>query len=93
MGTKSLATLNKQTRSSSIRADLSSPQKEESIQTIFKMSQYTGKLIVTGCLAQRYEQELKEQIPEIKAVIPIKDYGNLAARLQDVLHDEGKGAF
>lgn len=67
--------------------------KEESIQTIFKMSQYTGKLIVTGCLAQRYEQELKEQIPEIKAVIPIKDYGNLAARLQDVLHDEGKGAF
>ena len=67
--------------------------KEESIQTIFKMSQYTDKLIVTGCLAQRYEQELKEQIPEIKAVIPIKDYGNLAARLQEVLHDEGKGAF
>ena len=41
--------------------------KEESVQNILEVSQYktTGKLkklIVTGCLAQRYQKELKEEI-------------------------------
>ncbi len=34
--------------------------KEESINTIFEMAQYADKLIVCGCLAQRYEEELKD---------------------------------
>ena len=43
--------------------------KEESIQTILSMAKYkeTGKLkalIVTGCLAQRYQDEVLEEIPE-----------------------------
>ena len=69
------------------------PAKEESIQTIFEMSQYTDKLIVCGCLAQRYEETLKEEIPEIAAVIPIREYGKLAERLQEVLGDDGLGDF
>lgn len=67
--------------------------KEESIQTIFEMAKNTDKLIVTGCLAQRYEEQLKEEIPEISAVVPIRDYGHLADILKEVLHDEGKGSF
>ena len=48
--------------------------KEESIQTIFEMSQYKfdgklEKLILAGCLAQRYADELIEEIPEIDAIM------------------------
>lgn len=69
------------------------PAKEESINTIFEMSQYASKLIVTGCLAQRYEDTLRSEIPEIDAVIPIRDYGELAEKLQEVLKDAGNGSF
>lgn len=63
--------------------------KEESIQTIFEMAQYKEKnlekLIVCGCLAQRYQKELEEEIPEIDAIIPIKDYGEFASVLEKAL--------
>ena len=36
---------------------------------------------------------MTEEIPEIDAVIPIRDYSELANRLQELLHDEGKGNF
>ena len=47
--------------------------KKESINTIFEMLSYNKKVVVTGCLAQRYEKELKEEIPEV-TFIPIHDY-------------------
>ena len=47
--------------------------KKESIETIFEMLSYSKKVVVTGCLAQRYEKELKEEIPEA-TFIPIHDY-------------------
>ena len=48
--------------------------KQESIDTILEMAEHkkTGacrKLIVTGCMAERYRAELQEQIPEIDAVL------------------------
>jgi ribosomal protein S12 methylthiotransferase len=48
--------------------------KQESIDTILEMAQYKTdgpcrRLIVTGCLAERYRDELKKQIPEIDAVL------------------------
>src|SRR6186713_2878151 len=41
--------------------------KEESVDTILEMVQHkgAGKLVVTGCLAQRYADELAKDIPEI----------------------------
>lgn len=73
------------------------PAKEESINTIFEMAKYKEnnlkKLVVCGCLAQRYTETLKEEIPEIDAIIPIRDYDNLAGILKDILDDEGKGGF
>ncbi len=63
--------------------------KEESVQTIFEMAQYKEKqlkrLIVCGCLAQRYQAEIEKEIPEIDAVIPIRDYDKLANILRPLL--------
>lgn len=63
--------------------------KEESINTIFEMASYKKKnlekLIVCGCLAQRYTDALREEIPEIDAVIPIREYDKLANTLQKML--------
>ena len=47
--------------------------KKESIETIFEMLSYGKKVVVTGCLAQRYEKELRKEIPEV-IFIPIHDY-------------------
>lgn len=47
--------------------------KKESIETIFEMLSYNKKVVVTGCLAERYEEELKKEIPEAY-FIPIHDY-------------------
>ena len=48
--------------------------KQESINTILEMAQHktagrATRLVVTGCLAERYRDELREQIPEIDAVL------------------------
>lgn len=50
--------------------------KEESIETILEMAQYKNEgscraLIVTGCLAQRYAEQLKEGMPEVDAILGI----------------------
>ena len=47
--------------------------KRESIETIFEMLSYGKPVVVTGCLAERYEDELKKEIPEV-TFIPIHDY-------------------
>lgn len=64
------------------------PAKEESINTIFEMSRYADKIIVVGCLAQRYEDELRQEIPEVSAVVPIRDYDKLPGILKDLLEQE-----
>lgn len=69
------------------------PAKEEAIQTIFQMAEYKKqnckKLIVVGCLAQRYKDTLEEEIPEIDAVISIKEYPHIHEILRSLLdgHD------
>lgn len=65
------------------------PAKEEAIATIFKMAEYKKynckKLIVVGCLAQRYKETLEEEIPEIDAVIGISEYDHLHEKLYQLL--------
>ncbi|MEF9962211.1 MAG: 30S ribosomal protein S12 methylthiotransferase RimO [Erysipelotrichaceae bacterium] len=66
--------------------------KEEAIATILKMAKYKEKnckkLIVVGCLAQRYKQALKEDMPEIDAVIGIDEYPRLHKILGTLLNDQ-----
>lgn len=64
--------------------------KEESIDAILEMAEYkkTGRckvLAVTGCLAQRYEQSLLEEIPEIDLLMGVNQYEHLADALDKAL--------
>ena len=62
--------------------------KAESINTILEMADYKErrckKLIVTGCLAQRYREDLKAKLPEVDRFIPIDDY----AKMPEILKEE-----
>lgn len=53
------------------------PSKKESINTIFEMIKYHKKLVVVGCLVERYLEELKRDIPEVDLWVPIKEYKNI----------------
>ena len=57
------------------------PAKQEGIETILEMAEYKNKnckhLIVTGCLVQRYHQDLVEALPEVDAWVRIQDYPKL----------------
>ncbi len=56
--------------------------KKESIENILEMVTYGKKVVVTGCLAERYYEELKKEIPEVDVYIPIRDY----ARFNELLY-------
>jgi ribosomal protein S12 methylthiotransferase len=67
--------------------------KQESIDTILEMAQLKKqaagrRLIVTGCLAERYRDELRQEIPEIDTVLGTGEVEGLAAALSGV----GNGA-
>lgn len=55
--------------------------KKESIENILEMIQYGKKVVVTGCLAERYLEELKKEIPEVDLYIPIRDYSHFNEKL------------
>ena len=55
--------------------------KKESIENILEMIQYGKKVVVTGCLAERYFEELKKEIPEVDLYIPIRDYSRFNEKL------------
>ena len=68
--------------------------KEESIQTILEMAEYKkeGKLkalIVTGCLAQRYQQEIIDEIPEVDAVLGTTSYDHIVEVVEEALAGNG----
>jgi ribosomal protein S12 methylthiotransferase len=58
--------------------------RQESIDTILEMADTKrpdARLVVLGCMAQRYETELVEALPEADAVIGLERYGELVGRL------------
>ncbi len=64
--------------------------KEESVDTILEMAEYkkTGSckaLIVTGCLAQRYRQEILDEIPEVDAVLGTASYDSIVEAVEQAL--------
>ena len=68
--------------------------KEESIQTILEMAEYkkTGRLkalVVTGCLAQRYQQEILDEIPEVDAVLGTASYDRIVQAVEEALAGKG----
>lgn len=64
--------------------------KQESINTILEMAEHKkdGKckiLIVTGCLAHRYQDEITKEIPEVDAFIGTSSYDKIADVIEAVL--------
>ena len=67
--------------------------KQESIDTILKMAEYKNKykckmLIATGCLTQRYGDELLDLIPEIDILMGVNDYMKLHRLILDFIKDQ-----
>ena len=67
--------------------------KRESIDVILDNINHKQKVVVTGCLVNRYVDELKKEIPEVDLWIPIRDYPRfnqlLAALDKDITNYEG----
>ena len=66
------------------------PAKEESINTILEMAQYKEQgrcraLVATGCLTERYRQELAEELPEIDILLGVREYEKLPGLLAQKL--------
>ena len=61
--------------------------KEESINTLLEMAQYKEDrcelLVAAGCLAQRYSEDIAEQLPEVDIIIGTSDYGSIASMLDE----------
>ena len=62
--------------------------KRESIDTILGLAKYKAKVVVVGCLAQRYKDELVSLIPEADLIVAIKDYGELHQYLKELTGEE-----
>lgn len=61
--------------------------KEESINTVLEMANYKNKncemLIVAGCLAQRYKDEIIKEMPEVDAVVGVSGYDEIAKVIEE----------
>ena len=69
--------------------------KQESIDTILEMAEYKNKykckmLIATGCLTQRYGEELLELMPEIDILMGVNDYMKIHKLILDFIKGERK---
>ncbi len=69
------------------------PAKKESIDEVFSMAEYREqgkKLLVSGCLVQRYAMELYREMPEVDGFIGVNDYENLPELIDEM---ESTGRF
>ena len=62
--------------------------KEESVNTILEMAEYKKigtcrVLIVTGCMAQRYKNEIIQEIPDVDAVLGTTSYGDILKAVEE----------
>ena len=62
--------------------------KEESIANILDVIKYGKKVVVTGCLVERYLDELKTSIPEVNLWIPLRDYAHFAERIESLFENK-----
>ncbi len=72
--------------------------KQESINTILEMAEYkkTGSLkalIVTGCLAERYKDEILKEIPEVDALLGTSSFAKIIEVINEVLSGEKNSHF
>ena len=66
------------------------PAKQESIDTLFQMAEYkkTGRcklVVATGCFAQRYEQAIIDDMPEVDLIMGVSQYEKLPQAIEEAL--------
>ena len=61
------------------------PARKEAIDTILQLADYNKKMIVCGCLPQRYKDEIKKLLPEVDRFVTIDEYGNIGKIVEEVL--------
>ncbi len=66
------------------------PARKEAIDTILELSDYDAKLVVCGCLPQRYKDEIVKLLPEVDRFITIDEYGDIAKIVGDVANSSFK---
>lgn len=67
--------------------------KSEAIDNILAMAALKadgliGKILVTGCLSQRYQAEVLREMPEVDGVLGTGSYGEIVAAVEAILRDE-----
>lgn len=72
--------------------------KVEAIETILEMVELkneglVGKILVTGCLSQRYGDEFAAELPEVDGIMGTADYGRITEAVEAVMRDEKFAAF
>src|ERR1700722_10676953 len=70
---------------------------QESVDTILEMAEHkkfgrAQKLVVAGCLVERYREQIKQQIPEVDAVIGAGEVEHILSALQGELQETAQGA-
>ena len=68
--------------------------KNEGIKTILEMAEYKEKnckyLIVTGCLVERYKEELIKELPEVDLFVKISDYNDLWNEIDNLVNNNNE---
>ena len=72
--------------------------KSEAIQEILELGLLKnegkiGKILVTGCLSQRYKDELMEELPEVDGILGCGSYGEIVSAVDDVLGGDRPRCF
>ncbi|KGI40119.1 30S ribosomal protein S12 methylthiotransferase RimO [Clostridium tetani] len=71
--------------------------KKESVDTILEMSNYKNNnckvLVVTGCLSQRYGEELQELLPEVDVMLGVNDYDKLSDAIKKSIEKGEKSLY
>ncbi|MBR6133455.1 MAG: 30S ribosomal protein S12 methylthiotransferase RimO [Bacilli bacterium] len=64
--------------------------KDEGINTILEMAEYKSDkckyLIVTGCLVERYKEELEKELPEVDLFVKISDYSDMWSMIEELVN-------
>lgn len=69
------------------------PAKQESINSILEMAEYKTDgqcklLIATGCLAERYSEDIKTELPEVDAILGTGDYDKIAEVIKSAFESD-----
>lgn len=64
--------------------------KSEAIDTILEMAElknagWVKKILVTGCLSQRYPEEMATELPEVDGILGTADYSNIVTAINEVM--------